>query len=656
MHEASNHGAALTVAVALAAGLIAQVIARHARLPGIIVLLGVGVLLGPSVAGWLDPSSLGEAMHMIVGFAVAVILFEGGMNLNLRRLRREQVAIRRLITVGALVTAIGGTLIGKFVLGWHWRESVLFGTLVIVTGPTVVTPLLRRLHVQKTVSTVLEAEGVLIDAVGAVVATVALEVALSPSGSEVAIGAVDVLATLGFGVAVGLAGGFALAFLLRFRDLIPEGLENVFTLSCVLALFQASGELFAESGIAAATVAGIVVGNSKTHIQRELLEFKEQLTVMFIGLLFILLAADVELDEVEALGWNGIIAVLLLMFVVRPLTVWASTWGTELRFRDKLFMAWIAPRGIIAAAVASLFAARLAQAGSTTGETLRAMVFLVIAITVLSAGLTGGLMARVLRLRRPMDQGWIILGANGVARTLAHQLRHAGQDVLLIDTNGGNCNQAEDEGLRVFYGNGLEESVLDRAQVETRAGVVGLTANAEVNRLFATKVKHYGGIKNLLAALDRTGPSEKMLKKFGGRIFGGVPFPRDAWGQRLGRNMATFLLWELKDATTEVRASREDADDALPLAKAPEGALVAMTWVQGEHVRPYDSSAKPKAGDRVGFLVDKAGSTAVADWLQALGWSFVAEISPLDPEPEPPEPLDESVRDLTPPHSRSAPA
>ncbi len=655
MHEASTQGAALTVAVALAAGLFAQVLARHARVPGIIILLAAGVLLGPSVAGWVHPADLGDALHTIVGFAVAVILFEGGMNLNLRRLRREQIAIRRLITVGALVTAVGGTLIGKFVMGWPWRESVLFGTLVIVTGPTVVTPLLRRLHVQKTVSTVLEAEGVLIDAVGAVVATVALQVALSPSGMELAKGGVHVLATLGLGVAVGLAGGLVLAFLLRFRDLIPDGLENVFTLSCVLALFQASSALMDESGIAAATVAGIVVGNSKTHVQRELLEFKEQLTVMFIGLLFVLLAADVRLDEVEGLGWDGLIAVALLMFVVRPITVWVSTWGTELRLRDKIFMAWIAPRGIIAAAVASLFAAKLAQVGSATGETLRAMVFLVIAITVLSAGLTGGLMARLLRLRRPMDQGWIILGANGVARTLAHQLRHAAEDVLVIDTNGGNCNKAQDEGLRVFYGNGLEENVLDRAQVETRAGVVGLTANAEVNLLFVTKVKHHGGIKNLLAALDSVGPSAKMLKKLGGKIFGGVPFPRDAWGQRLRRNMATFLVWELGDVTPEVKAKRgESSDDPLPLAKAPDGALLAMTFVQGDKVRPYDSSIKLKTGDSVGFLVNKEHSTEAADWLEALGFRFREEMNPLAPEAEPPEPMDESVRDLTPPQSAPA--
>ena len=254
-----------------------------------------------------------------------------------------------------------------------------------------------------------------------------------------------------------------------------------------------------------------------------------------------------------------------------------------------------------------------------------------------------------------MDQGWVILGANGVARTLAHQLRHADEDVLVIDTNGGNCNRAQDEGLRVFYGNGLEESVLDRAQVETRAGVIGLTTNAEVNLLFVTKVKHHGGIKNLLAGLDSLGPSAKMLQKLGGKIFGGVPFARDAWGQRLRRNMATFLVWELGAVTPEVKAKRGDSiDDPLPLAKAPDGALLAMTFVQGDTVRPYDSSTKLKTGDSVGFLVNKAHSTAAADWLQALGFSFREERSPLAPEAEPPEPMDESVSDLAPPSSASA--
>jgi len=297
-----QHSAALTVALALAAGMAGQSIAHHLRLPGIVVLLLLGVALGPDGANLVRPAELGDGLHALVGFAVAVILFEGGMSLDLRRLRRSERAIRGLVTVGALVSLILGTLLVRLGLGWDWSRSLLFGTLVIVTGPTVVTPLLRRLKVKKPVSTVLEAEGVLIDAVGAITAAVALEVVLSPSDQGMALAVPAILGRLLFGIAVGVGGGGLLALLLRFRGVIPEGLETVMTLSCAVLVFEGSNAVVHESGIAAVTVAGLVVGNSHTHVARELREFKEQLTTLFIGMLFVLLVADVRMADILALG------------------------------------------------------------------------------------------------------------------------------------------------------------------------------------------------------------------------------------------------------------------------------------------------------------------------------------------------------------------
>lgn len=611
----AGHTAGLSIAIALVGGLLAQIVGRHLRLPGIVILLGMGVVLGPEVLGWVQPDALGSALPTIVGFAVAVILFEGGMNLNWGRLRREGKAIRRLITVGALVTAVGGTLIGMFVLGWPTRESVLFGTLVIVTGPTVVTPLLRRIHVQKSVSLVLEAEGVLIDAVGAVVATVALSVALSPSTLMAAKGVLHFGLTLGLGVAIGLVGGLLLAFLLRFHEVIPEGLENVFILSSVLALFQVSEWLFSESGIAAVTVAGIVVGNSKTRIQRDLLDFKEQLTVMFIGLLFVILAANVSLERVVGLGRPGLIAVVLLMLVVRPINIWVSTWGTELKTRDKLFMSWIAPRGIVAAAVASLFAERLTADGSHMGETLRAMVFVVIAITVVSAGLTGGVVAWALRLRRPRDNGWVILGANPFARAVAHRLRRGAQEVLNLDTNDEHCTNAEREGLRVFYANGLDENVLERAQIDSRAGAIGLTGNAAVNLLFVTRAKRQGGVKALSAAMPANGPAAKELKRLRGGKFSGKTFSVDAWSQRIARDAALISVWEVPEAPSGAGGEAGD-HEAL---KDTEN-LLPVAHVQRGRVLPFQSGTRPKAGDRVEFLINMEQSESVNESLLARGW------------------------------------
>ncbi|HEX2223020.1 MAG TPA: cation:proton antiporter, partial [Thermoanaerobaculia bacterium] len=330
MQGAAFQSPALTIALALAAGMIAQVLARHLRIPGIVLLLASGVLLGPDGLGVVRPGTLGHSLHDLVGFAVAVILFDGGMNLNLGRLRREARSIRQLVTAGAVVTAAGGALAARWILGWDWTLAVLFGTLVIVTGPTVITPLLRRIKVKERVATVLEAEGVLGDAVGAIIAVVTLEVVLSPAGPSLATGAWDLASRLGFGALLGAVAGLVLAALLRFQRLIPDGLESVFTLAAVVALFQGSNALMAESGILSVIMAGLVVGNARAHVVNELREFKEQLTILLVGLLFVLLAADIRLAEVYALGWPGLFTVLALMLLVRPANVLVGTFGSEL--------------------------------------------------------------------------------------------------------------------------------------------------------------------------------------------------------------------------------------------------------------------------------------------------------------------------------------
>jgi len=285
----------------MALGMLAQVIARRIHVPGIVILLAAGLLFGPDGLNWIRSDSLGSALHIIVGFAVAVILFEGGMNLRISRIKREQLAIQGLITISAFITLVGGTLSTLFFLDWDFRTSILFGTLIIVTGPTVISPLLKRIRIHHGVSTILEAEGILLDAIGAIVAVVALEIAISPSGLSLLKGFYHIITRLGIGTLFGVTGGALLTLLFRIRRLVPEGLENVFILSWVFALFQLSNTLSPESGIAAVTIAGMTIGNSKTYIHRELMEFKEQLTVLMIGMLFILLAADVRLSHIQNL-------------------------------------------------------------------------------------------------------------------------------------------------------------------------------------------------------------------------------------------------------------------------------------------------------------------------------------------------------------------
>jgi NhaP-type Na+/H+ or K+/H+ antiporter len=265
-----------------------------------VLLLGAGVLFGPDGLGVVRPELLGDLLPLLIGFAVAVILFEGGMNLDLKRLRRSATSIRRLNTVGALVTWAGGALAARWFMEWPWRLAILFGSLVIVTGPTVINPLLRRLRVKKRVATVLEAEGVLIDAIGAITAVVALEVALT--GAGIGRGLEDVALRLAFGGLVGVAFGFLTSGLLRLHWLVPQGYENMLILSLVLVVFHVCDSLLGESGLVAVTLAGLVVGNVKVRALEERREFKEQLTTLLIGVLFVLLAADVRLAEIFGLA------------------------------------------------------------------------------------------------------------------------------------------------------------------------------------------------------------------------------------------------------------------------------------------------------------------------------------------------------------------
>ena len=521
---------ALTIALGLATGIFAQSVAHHLRIPGIVLLLITGVLLGPDVGGVIQPETLGSALGIITGFAVAVILFEGGLNLKIQRLKRASRAIRQMITIGGAVTVVGSMLTTRWFFGWGWRISILFGTLVMVTGPTVINPLLRRFKVKSNVSAVLEAEGVLLDAVGAVVAMVALEVALSPKAGPVAT-AVMLATRLGFGTLVGLLGGVLLVTLLKRRNVVPEGLENVFTLCLVLAMFQGANALLPESGIVAVTVAGVLVGNFQTYIQRELAEFKEALTLMLIGMLFILLAADVRLNEIYALGLPGIITVLVLMFVVRPINVVVGTFGTQLNWREKCFIGWIGPRGIVAAAVASFFAVELNTYGIAGGNELRALVFMVITITVLSAGLTGGLVAQILDLRRPSNSGWVILGANELARATAKILLENDEEVICIDANPDVCSAAEQDCTRVIFGNGLKTHTLLRAEIDTRAGALAITGNEEMNLLFIEKVKDEAKLLHIFMALQDQyeGVTLDMVHQTGSQVMFGSSRDVDFW-------------------------------------------------------------------------------------------------------------------------------
>lgn len=605
---------ALSVGLALMAGMLAQILARHLSIPGIVVLLATGVLLGPEVLGLVQPASLGGALHLLVSFSVAVILFEGALSLNLRRLRQEATVIRRLVTVGALVTAAGGALAARLVMGWDWRTSLLFGTLVMVTGPTVINPLLRRIRVTRPVETVLAAEGIFVDAVGAITAVVALEVALRPASEALPTFLRALALRWGVGLGVGFVFGRLIAVGLKSERWVPEDFNNSFSLAMVLGCFQVSGALAPESGVVAVIAAGLVVANAGVEVQRELVSFKEQLTVLLLGMLFVLLAADVRLEEVTALGWRGLVTVGLLMLVVRPLAVAASAAGSKLSWRERGFIAWLGPRGIVAAAVASLFATRLQSHGVEGGPLLRALVFLVIAVTVVVQGLSGGQVARALGVLRSAPGGYVLLGANGLGRLVARALREVGEPVALVDVDAESCRRAQEDGFQVLFGDGLDERTLLRAQPEGREGFVGLTENEGVNLLFAQKVRELDRAAHPWVALHRghLGVRKEHASRHG-RILFGDERNLDGWAARCEKGQARLERWFLE--APQVEASVPGAGET-----ALEELLLPVLLVREGRARLYDDTARPLGGDGVDFAFDAEREAEARAWLEAHGW------------------------------------
>jgi NhaP-type Na+/H+ or K+/H+ antiporter len=554
---------ALTISLALLFGIIIHSLSQHLRIPSIVLLLGAGALLGPDILGWIKPESVNFILPAMIGYAVAVILFEGGMNLELKRLRRESAVLRRLVTIGAFITAAGGTFAARVIMDWEWNIAVLFGALVIVTGPTVITPLLRRVKLNQNLHTLLEAEGVLIDPIGAIIAIGVLEVVLHPSQQSFLFSIYGAFVRVGIGTLLGIAGGFVIVVFLKPRNLIPEGLENVFTLAAVLALFQLSDAIMPECGIAAVTIAGLVVGNFGRRILRDLREFKEQLTVLLIAMLFILLAADVRFEKISLLGWSGMITVIFLMIVVRPVSIFICTLGLKMKIRDLAFLSWLAPRGIVAAAIASFFVVALNKAGIPGGDSLRALVFLVIAITVTVQGLTAGMIAHLLGIRRETNSGYAILGANEVARTLALELKNHDERVILMDSNAAACNSAEGDGLKVIFGNAMDENILIRARVEEMAGCIGLTQNEELNLLFVNQVKEQFKVpKRFISISESEGHiSIESMNEAGVSVLFGAPYDVELWAVRLRRKIASVERW--------IFEPQDESKDSIPISDIP---------------------------------------------------------------------------------------
>ncbi|WP_250656374.1 cation:proton antiporter [Alkalimarinus coralli] len=452
------------------------------KLPAILLLLLGGILMGP-VFDWLDPDALfNELLFPIISLSVAVILFEGSLTLKFKELKEHGRMVRGLLSIGMLVTWLIATLVSRLALGLSWEVATLFGAIVVVSGPTVIMPLLRVVRPNANIANILKWEGIVIDPIGALLAVLVFEFIVSGKSGALGHTLWTFSSTLILGISLGGVAGWLLGLALR-QHWLPQFLQNAGSLTFMLGVYALSNTLQHESGLLTVTVMGIWMANMRGVPVDDILEFKESLSVLLISGLFIILAARIEFSAIVQLGWGPAWVILALIFVARPLGVWLSAKGTTLSWQEKAFLSWISPRGIVAAAVSALFAFQLENQGYTDAAILVPLVFLVIITTVILQSLTASPIAKWLKVSEPDSSGFLFIGANQVSRAIASVLRKRGIPVMLSDTSYENIRLARMENLPVYFGNPVSEHAENHMDLTGISNVLAISPYRQLNTL-----------------------------------------------------------------------------------------------------------------------------------------------------------------------------
>ncbi len=587
--------------IALAVGMAAQAVANRFKLPAIVLLLISGVAIGPDVLRLLDPAQLGEARAVLVSLAVAIILFEGGLGLQIEYLRQRQRSLALLLTLGAAISMAVGTAAAHFILEMPWSTATLYGSLMIVTGPTVVTPLLARLSLDRTVRDILISEGVLIDPIGAIVAIVALEYVLGDHGMMVTGG--EVVWQLGIGGAVGAFAGLLMSALLRNRW-VHEDLWNPVVLSSVVLFFALANRLAGgEAGLMTAVVQGVWLANTGIRELGKLRQFNEEMTVLLLSFIFVLLAANLPLEAVRNLGWGALAVVASVIWVARPLSALLCTIGSELSIGQRLFIAWVCPRGIVAASVAGLFGILLDRAGRSGGTELEALVFVTVGVTVTLQGLTVGPVARLLHVDLPALSGTIIVGADSLGQLMGRLLTLFGRQVVVIDRNPVLCRRAQKTGIVSFTGDAMSSEFLEEAGARYVDTMLAVTTNASLNTLVGDRFRSDYRTQRVLVMASANEPHDDTPRPFPGNF----PGPLDC-NHLLQRDSAVILEYVVTKESNFVSRSITDLDygesEFAVLVVRRDLAFIAST------------EQKLQAGDRLLCIGLATGNRPLADQLE----------------------------------------
>lgn len=578
-------------------GAAAQWLAWRLRIPSILLLLSTGVLAGP-VTGFLNPDELlGPLLLPFVSLSVAVILFEGGLNLDLRELRQIGGPFIGLAVIGVLVTWGISGLAANRLLQLDVELAALLGAVLVVTGPTVIGPLLRHLRLGGQVGALLKWEGIVIDPVGAMLGVAVFAFVRARGETDAtSVALIELGKTLVAGVLMGLAGAGLLYWPMR-RYWIPDTLQNPVTLATVFGVFTASNLIQAESGLLAVTLMGLALANQKVVPVRHLIEFKENLTVLLLSNLFIILSARLTVADLQTLDWRSVAFVAVLMLVARPVSVLLATMFSALTWSERAFLCCMAPRGIVAASVISVFALEMLELGFVDAQRMVPVTFLVVFSTVLIYGLGASPIAQRLGLAQPNPQGVLFVGAHAWSRAMAYALHRRGCPVLMVDSDWTSVCSARMAGLPAYHGSILAERTLDEINLSPLGRLLALTSNNEVNSLACLRLREIFGRRGVYQLAFTSAAPE-----------GVEAITADQRGRLLFRKDLTFLrIAELAGAlpnVTAVRLTREfdfkafkskQAADALPLFVLKENGDVSVFSV--------DEPPAPQPGDQVLYLV-----------------------------------------------------